>query len=368
MKIEAFCYRMYSNMKAMASLLIVLLALFSAPVHALAPEPPSDEAVIVPAGGERLLTADDFRPHPATGSAYNEIWSYSLLLNDGMQATFSLSQAHLGSLMSPVSGAEFAISGFDGKSYRAPKEYDLEDLRYDARTGRLQIHPRIYVEGVLPQRHSLHFGAAKHGVEFEVALTLTDIAPGLTWGDGVFRLGGERIGMFVHIPYARVSGTVSIDGVTKRVSGTAYMDHTFQTNFAPKLVRNTYRYVHHGETMEVGYLIAPHDRFEDRVVGIGAVREGGRFRLRKPEDVAVVSTRQTLGAEVPRQLAVRFDKGGQLILNRERDQQAFSALEELGGLQKAVVRRFIGGEVMVFRGRGTTNRGARIAYDYLVVK
>lgn len=347
---------------------IALFVLVCLSVPALAAWQPLDEAVVVPAGGERSLTAEDFRPHPATGSAYNEIWSYTLLLNDGMQAVFSISQAHLGSLMSPVSGAEFAISGFDGKSYRAPKEYDLDDLRYDARTGRLQVHPRIYVEGVLPRRHSIHFGAAKHGVEFEVALTLSDIAPGLTWGDGVFRLGGERVGMFMHIPYARVSGTVSIGGVTKRVSGTAYMDHTFQTNFAPKLVRNTYRYVLHGDAMEVGYLIAPHDRFEDRVIGLGAVREGGRFRLRKPEEVTVVSARRSLGAEVPRQLAVRFDGSGQLILNRERDQQAFSALEELSGLQKAVVRRFIGGEVVVFRGRGTTNRGGRIAYDYLVVK
>lgn len=355
-------------MRIITNLAIGLFVLLGFSLSALAAEQPLDEAVIVPTGGERALTADDFRPHPATGSAYNEIWSYSLLLNDGMQATFSLSQAHLGSLMSPVSGAEFAISGFDGKSYRAPKEYDLEDLRYDARTGRLQVHPRIYVEGVLPRRHSLHFGAAKHGVEFEVALMFSDIAPGLTWGDGVFRLGSERIGMFLHIPYARVSGTITIDGATKRVSGTAYMDHTFQTNFAPKIVRNTYRYVQHGDAMEVGYLIAPHERFEDRVIGLGAVREGGRFRLRKPEAVEVVSARRALGAEVPRQLAVRFEGGGQTILNRERDQQAFSALEELSGLQKAVVKRFIGGEVTVFRGRGTTNRGGRVVYDYLVVK
>lgn len=120
--------------------------------------------------------------------------------------------------------------------------------------------------------------------------------------------------------------------------------------------------------MEAGYFIAPHGRFEDRVIGIGAVREGRRFRLRKPEAVEVVSTRRTLGAEVPRQLAVRFEGGSQVILNRERDQQEFSVLEELSGLQKAVVRSFIGGEVTVFRGRGTTNRGGRIVYDYLVVK
>src|SRR5690606_463720 len=138
------------------------------------------------------------------------------------------------------------------------------------------------------------------------------------------------------------------------------MDHTFQTNFAPKLVRSAYRYVQHGDVMEVGYLIAPDDRFEDRIVGIGAVREGGRFRLRKPAAVEAVSTRQAHGVAVARQLAVRYERGRPTIINRDRDQQSFSALQDLGGLQRAVVRRYIGGEVVVFRGRGTTNRGGRV--------
>ena len=316
----------------------------------------------------RALTAEDFRPHRPTGSAYNEIWSYTFLLNDGMQAAFSLSYANLGSLMSPVSGAEFSVSGFDGASYRAPKEYGAEDMVYTAAASRLQVHPKIFVEGALPRSHRVHFEAGKHGVEYEVDLQLSNIAAGLTWGDGLFHLGNERIGMFIHIPYARVAGTITIGGVTKRVSGTAYMDHTFQSDFATKLVRSAYRYVQHDGTMEVGYFIAPAARYEDRVIGLAAVRRDGRFHLRKPETLQVVSTRPALGVQVPRQLAVHYAGGGQTIVNRERDEQAFSALEELGTIQKAVVTRYIGGEAVVFRGRGTTNRRGRIAYDYFLVK
>ncbi len=349
-------------------LFVGLLMLIGTPYQALAIAQSTGDVVVVPAGGERSLTADDFRPHRPVGSAYNEIWSYTLLLNDGMQATFSMSYANLGSLMAPISGAEFSISGFNGKSYRAAKEYDAEDLIYTPATGKLQVNPKIYVEGPLPRRHSIHFETGKEGVSYDISLTLSDIAPGLTWGDGVFQLGNERLGMFIHIPYARVAGTVSINGVTKQVSGTAYMDHTFQTEFAPKLVRNTYRYIQHSGVMEVGYVVTPHDRYDDRLVGLGAVKRGGRFHLRKPEALQVVSTRQALGVRVPNQLAVRYERGEQTILNRERDQQAFSALEDLGGLQKAVVKQYIGGEVVVFRGRGTTNQRGRIVYDYLVIK
>ena len=285
-----------------------------------------------------------------------------------MQATFSITRANLGSLMAPVSGAEFSIAGFGGRTYRAAKQYGADDLVFSERTNRLQVHPDIYFEGSLPQRHRVHFEAGKDGVQYEVDLSFSDIGAGLTWGDGVFRLGSERIGMFLHIPYARVSGTVTIDGRTERVSGTAMMDHTFQTDFAPKLVRAAYRYVQHEGEAQVGYFIRPANGFEDRVVGLAAVREGGRFRLRRPESLRVVSTRRAQGAEVPQQLAVRYAGGGQTILNRERDQQTFSAFDELSGLQKAIARQYVGGEVVVFRGRGTTNQRGRIVYDYLVVK
>lgn len=352
----------------LGSMTCLLFALFLLPQSPLAAPAPADERVAVPEGGVRAVTVDDFRPHRAEGSAYNEVWSYTFLLNDGMQATMSLSQAYLGSLMSPVSGAEFSISGFDGRTYRAPKQYAAADLKFSPGTSKLQVHPNIYVEGALPQRHRVHFEAGKDGIEYAVDLTFSDIAAGLTWGDGIFRLGSDRIGMFIHIPYARVAGTVTIDGVTKRVSGTVYMDHTFQSDFPTKLVRSAYRFVQHSGDMEVGHFITPASRYQDRVIGFAAVRKNGRFQLRKPESLQVVSTRRSLGVAVPNQLAVRYDGGGQTILNRERDQQTFSALEELGGIQKAVVKRYIGGEVVVFRGRGTTNQRGRIVYDYFLVK
>lgn len=342
-------------------LLALALLLAAAPARA-------GERVQVPTGDARPTTAEDLRPQPASGATYNEAWTYLFVLEGGMTASLRFSLAHFGRLRGPVSGAELALANFDGESYRAAKEYDASDLSFAAATQRLRVHPDIFAEGPLPQRHRVRFKAEKHGVPYELDLTFSEIAPGLTWGDGVFRLGRERIGMFIHIPYARVEGAVRVGDVTKRVSGTAYMDHTFQTDYASRLVRSAFRYVQHGGGAEAGTLLLPASGFEDRPIGFAAVREGGRFRLRTPEAVEVVSARRALGVEVPRQLLVRFEGGGQTILNREADQQAFSSLEELGGLQRAVVRRLLGGEPLAFRGRGTTNRGRPFAYDFLVVK
>ena len=184
----------------------------------------------------------------------------------------------------------------------------------------------------------------------------------------MFRFGSERLGMFIHVPYARVTGTVRVNGVTKQVRGTAYMDHTFQTTFATKLARHAYRFVQHGREAEVGYVIIPDARYQRTPIGLVAVREGGRFRLRTPTAVQVVSTRAVLGTEVPHQLAVRYARGEPTILNREREHQAFSSLEDLATLQKTVVKSYLGGEAFVFRGRGLTNRRQRVVYDYLIVR
>jgi hypothetical protein len=328
----------------------------------------SGDRVGLPSGGARDVGIADFSPHEATTTTFSEVWSYFFLLDGGMQASFNISRANLGRLMGSVTGSEFTVTNFGGRSYRAAKEYAAEDLVFARETQRLQVHPDVFVEGALPRRHQIRFHAGKHGLDYEVDLTLTDIASGFTWGDGVFRLGSHRIGMYVHIPYARVSGTITIGGTTRRVSGTAYMDHTYQTDFAPRLVRSTFRYIQHGSTPEVGYFILPASRYEDRVVGFGGRREGGRFTLQRPAGVEVISTRPAQGVEVPNQLAVRFEGGAQTILNRTRDAQAFSVLEELSNIQRGVVRRFVGGEALVFRGEGTTNLREPVAYDYVIIR
>jgi hypothetical protein len=184
------------------------------------------------------------------------------LLDDGMQAHLSISRANLGRILGRVSGAEFAVTGFDGRSHRAPKQYGDEDFVYTASKNRIEVSPKIFVEGSFADRHRVYFRGGKDGVAYVLDVELTDMAPGLTWGDGVFHLGDDAIGVYVHIPQARVRGTISVGDVTKEVRGTAYMDHTFQTDFAPKLVQRAFRLVEHGASPSVGFYLVPAARFE----------------------------------------------------------------------------------------------------------
>lgn len=357
---------MYIN-NYLALSLGALLALFSPSSSALGASQGADEPVATPTGEARALSSADFAPHFDLDGAYSEAWTYVLLLDGGMQAHFSISRANLGRLLGQVTGAEFAVTGFDGRAYRAPKQYDVEDFEYTASRNRLAVNPRIYVEGAFSDRHHLYFHAGKNGSVFTLDVELTDMAPGLTWGDGVFHLGDDALGVYIHIPQARVSGTITIDGVTKRVSGTAYMDHTFQTDFAPKLVRTAFRLVEHGSQPSVGLFILPADDYEERVVGLGAVERNGRFQLRRPATIDVISARPAHGAEVPRQFVVNYEGGGRTIFNRSRDAQSFATLAEMNAVTRAFAQSYIGGDPVVARGQGTTNAGGAFTYDLLVI-
>jgi hypothetical protein len=328
------------------------------------------DPVLVPSGGSRVTTAADLAPHPATSSAFNERWSYHILLEGNVQVLVNLSMARLGGFREPTVGADLALLGFGGQEYRVAREYPVSThFRFDRGASRLEVHPRIFFEGAPPRRHRLYFETRKGGVHYQVDLTFTDMAEGVTWGDGEFRLGSETLRLYIHIPHARVSGTISVNGERRDVRGTAYMDHTSQTAYAPRLLRAAFRMVRHsGSGWEVGHYFLPDGRYEDRPVGFGVRRAGGQTALLRPEVVEVVNSRRSLGIEVPGQIRFAFTDGTQTILTRRNDRQAFAVLEELSALERAVVRRFIGGEAVYFRGNGMLGSGQSAAYDFLLVR
>lgn len=330
----------------------------------------ADERVRLPQGEARQTTARDLAPHRETSGAFNERWSYNLQLDGDLQLAINFSLARLAGFREPTVSADLAIMGLGGQDYYVAREYPVATrFRFDASRSRLEAHPTIFFEGAPPQRHKIHFQTEKDGVAYLVDLTFSEMAPGMTWGDGRFQLGAESIGMFIHIPYARVTGTVSVNGQQRRVRGTAYMDHTYQTTYPPRLVRAAFRMVHHrSDGWEVGYFLLPSSRYEDTPVGFALRSRGRTSTLLRPDAVDIINTRPALGLSVPGQLRIVYGDGSQTLLTRRRDRQAFSAFEELGGIARMAARRLIGGELYYFRGTGTLGTGHAAAYDYLIVR
>lgn len=326
------------------------------------------QAVEFPSGNQRATTAADFRPQFSGSGTYTEAWHYLFILDNGSQVTINLSKANLGRLMGNVTGAEFSISDFGGRSYMVARQYDLNRFEYNAARNRLEFHPRIYAEGAFTGRHTIRYGTDKDDVSYEIDLTISNITPGFTWGNGVFSVGRNTLGMFIHIPQGRVAGTIRINDREEQISGTAYMDHIYHSGIPPRVFRSAMRYVHHGAESEIGYFLTPESGFEGDVVGFGGILSGNSFRMRRPDEVDVVSTRNVGSIPVPHQLQISYASGGTTILNRSSSLFSYSALDELGSIQRTAARSFLGGEVHIFRGRGVTNSQKQVAYQFMLVR
>lgn len=323
-------------------------------------------SVTVPSGELRAAVVADLKPHPSSSKTYNEFWTYQIYLDNDIQACLNYSRVNPGP-KAPVCGADLTLIGFKGKNYKVAREYDKKNFAFVDSTQQLRVHENIWFQGKLPREHRIHFATQKKGVAYYLDLEFSDIAPGKVWGDGLFKLGGETVGMYVHIPQAKVAGRLAINGDTLQVTGRAYMDHTFQTDMGPKLVEAGFRYVGKAASpAEVGNFLQPREKYGTTPIGYGLSVLQGAVTLRKPSAIKVLANEKSLGLKVPTRLEIDFLDGSRAELQRGQDRFHQSFLEEFNWLEKTAVKAFLGGEVKTFKGMGTL-AGQPAAYDFFIV-
>ncbi len=324
--------------------------------------------VETPRGEMRAATQADLRPQPADSKTFNEFWTYHFLLDGDMQIFLNFSRANLGNFKSPVCGADMSILGFHGKNYVVAREYPKDNLIFEEMHGKLSVHQNIWFKGKLPHAQQVYFESEKNGVHYLLDLHLSQISEGRVWGDGVFRMGGhDQIGLFIHIPYARVTGTVALNGDTVKVNGTVYMDHTFQTDFAPALVKRGYRYVSHSTPLEVGYYLSGSSDYKGAVFGYGLRKMGEKFELLQPSEYRILDEKKIRGASVATRLEISYLGQAPALLEQVSHKQRLSVLNEFSGLTKFAVKKFMGGEIISYKGLGKLNTSRPMLYNYFVV-
>ena len=318
-----------------------------------------------PIGFLRPDTPSDFAPHAASGKTFNELWTYQFWLNNGIQVQLNLSRANFGSFKDPVCGADLAVTNFNGRNAFVAREYPVKRFSWTPAPARLEVHPKIYVEGLPPRAHKIFFSTVKDGKAYYLELTFEGMMPGVVWGDGVFNLpDDQKMGLYFHIPKARVTGRLALDGDTIAVKGFGWMDHTWQTQFATRLIDIGYRYAAVSGGAEGGYYF----QRGTSVFGYGIREEKGRMILLNPVGVSVVSRSTWGGTSLPRQIDIAFDGKPGVTLLRTEDRQRTSFMQELGSLERFGAKVFLGGELMGFRGLGLVDGTKPAVYSFTVVK
>lgn len=292
-----------------------------------------------------------------TGSHFNEFWNYQFYFEDGMKAHIIFSAANFGSLKSPVTGARVSIRYPDGKVYQLAREYPIERLVQDKENHKFRLHPErdVWFEGELPHEHRIRINTSKDGVKYDIDLKLSDIVPGLMMGDGRFQIGSETIGILTHIPYAKASGRISVDGRSKRVNGTGYMDHTFQDQTTTSLMHSGYRYVYHRDrdNWDVVYFMLPENTRNQGTIGYRITSSDGEKKLAGINRIRSKSDGRAFGNTIPRVVELEDHNGNSFRISRMEDEERFSVLGELGRIARRAARTFLGGEVIDYRGEAT---------------
>lgn len=313
----------------------------------------------------QYLQAEDMKPNEKDGAYYNEHWSYHVVLDNDAELYLTFSISHFAGFRGSVTGARLSLLNWEGKNYQMAREYDHDDLVYDADTYKFALHPNrsIWFEGDPKKDHRFFLRTEKDGVYYDMSIHFNNAFEGFTMGDGVFELGNDdEVGLFSHIPYSEVSGFISLNQDTVNISGIGFMDHTYQTNVATRLFETSYKFNHKTEKgFSGGYFMVPKDH-TDEVAGYMYSYDGNELTLKNPATIDVKERTKVMDKVIPTTISVEYVDGSSDQFQFNNVYEKISMLDELGGFKKMIAKRFIGGEILFYRGKAIRNTNGEEVY------
>lgn len=322
-----------------------------------------------PTGDLRPAVSADLAPHPSRSKTYNELWTFVFQFDQGTMLYLNFTRANLGP-KDPVCGADVVLTDFKGKNLGVAREYPLRNFKFDPVQNSLAVHEFIHFDGIGTDTAHAHFATQKQGLDWRIHLSIFDAEAGVVWGDGQFKLGDDQVGMYLHIPKANVTATIAVNGDSLTLNGTAYMDHTYQTAFVPKLVNEGLRFVQHQGNMEVGQFFMATGEFGHKPLGYGIRGSESNRVLLKPDSFQVVSTNRAKKMNVPSHIRLVMQGNppeADLNFERNQDKTQGSTLSEFSSFLRFTLKKLMGGEVFTFRGKGKVAGREGAAYSLFVV-
>ncbi len=326
-----------------------------------------------PFGPMQRASAEMILPQSLGQKGYNEFWNYHVYLEQDIRLHITFSAVDFGSLKSPVIGLRMSIQNFEGKTWQVSREYPIEQLTVHKDQYKVMMHPEreLYFEGKLPEKHRMVVYLIKDDVEYRVELDFSQIEPSLVWGDGNYGIKDTGMNVITHIPYSRVRGFIEINGKRVNVSGSAYMDHSWQYESSVKLVHSAYKFVSHKDrdNWEIIYMVLPEAKDEYQTIGHrissqdGSIRHNGINRIESHENGRIDGNRVfkslelNLGAET-------------VVLKRTVDREVHTTFGELSWIARRGIRTLLGGEIIDYRGRGELRVNGTVytgEYSFLVI-
>lgn len=311
--------------------------------------------------------AEDFLAKNLSSKYYNELWTYHVKLDNGVQVIYTFSINDFGAFKDRVTGVKLMVSWTDGNTYVVNKEYDPKSLINEADSTYLRLrHDRPYwANGNFDDEHVLNFQNTKDGVQYDLNLTFYDISQGKKMGDGIYKTGDNEIGMLLLMPHAKVKGYVEINGKRIQAKGVGYMDHIYQNNLSTELIDRSYR-IKTGNSQNGMFLhfITLNRDGVDAPIGYGVGYKNGKSYMITPSNIKKVETDENLDSEI----SIQTDQSSAIDVDVQEHFNTYSLLNELGRLQRFFAKRVTGGELLEMNGTVTIDKDEPGYFYYLVAK
>ncbi|MEU6560074.1 lipocalin-like domain-containing protein [Nocardia nova] len=174
--------------------------------------------------------------HSATSSLAFEHWYFDARLDNGITVVGFLTKRRPEDPPYSRPWVELMVYRPDGTRRQISRKYprgqaSFDDRTMDVRIGNNHAHTEFRPDG-LPTHH---LRLAEDGLGFD--LRFDNELPSWMPGRGETHFGGgDSFGWVVGAPRARVSGTVTIDGVRSEVTGRGYADHNWGVGDMRKII------------------------------------------------------------------------------------------------------------------------------------
>lgn len=313
--------------------------------------------------------AHHLTPKQHNSAYFNEFWSYFFVFPD-MEMHIVFSTASFGRFKSPVSGARFSITNFNGNTYQIAREYDLKLMHYQRENHYLRLHAEreVWFRGQLDEQHVIRFETSKDGISYDVTVTMTEMEPGFTVSTDRFQFRGESMGVMIPTPKARATAEITINDDTKTVTGFGYIERSWQSNITPRIFHSGYRFWQtESEGWQLGYFLIPKNPQDARVLGFTAQNRQGKTSIRMAERLMVSQSRRVKSYAVAERISIELENQRELELSVTQNREVFPLLGELSGWQYRIARTFLGGEIVEFRGKASID-GSPGFYNFFIVE
>jgi predicted secreted hydrolase len=226
------------------------------------------------------------------------------------------------------------------------------------------VSPDIWFKGLPPKSHQVYLKTSKKGVDWLIDLTFSNMSPSLVKGDGVSKVGKKKVGQVIHIPQGRVSGVIAINGDTVKVSGSVSMAHAWQDELATEIVTQGFQWkTGNSKKGTTGYVLAtskkePVGYVIEMAAGVPNYVEMTSLKVEKSKKYSGVKWWQ------------KWSYGNETKMTNVEIQspwQKLSVLAEFSGFTKWAVEKFMGGEIVNYRGQIVVE-GQKGTYNAFYIK